>query len=158
MILLFLDTTCYTASYLLEVSMASEIRAACSAYHRRVELFVEKHFVKIAFAVSAFALVTFAPLEFLLGTVAGYAANYVAKPSIHLNDQLVTATNTLFAIMGAVGMLVRYTPGGALGGFLFQAIPTLGSLSIGATLYRLHQLYKPPATPPAVPSAPPGGL
>ena len=112
------------------------------------EPFIDKHFAKIAFAVAALALVAFAPLEFLLGTIAGFAFHYYTKQPVDPNEKIVTLPNAVFTIVGAIAALIRLTPGGALGGLIFLVIPSLGSLAVGATAYRLIKAVKPQAAPP----------
>ncbi len=100
------------------------------------EPFIDKHFAKIAFAVATLALFLIAPLDLFLGVAAGLALHYYTKQPVDPDEPIITVPHAVFTIVGAVAALIRLTPGGALGGFIFLAIPSLGSLAVGATLYR----------------------
>lgn len=98
--------------------------------------FVDKHFLKIAFAVATLALVLIAPLDIFLGAAAGFAFHYYTKQPVDPAEPIITSSHTLFTLVGAIAALIRLMPGGAAGGLIFLAIPSLGSLAVGATLYR----------------------
>jgi len=108
------------------------------------ENFCDAHFAKIAFAVSTVALLILAPLNLFLGAAVGAGLHYYFEPQLRLkpDDKIVTLPNTIFAIVGAMAALVGLTPAGAMGGFLFQAIPFLTSLAVGSTGYRAAASYR----------------
>lgn len=103
---------------------------------KETEPFFDKHFAKIAFAISALALLTIAPIELFLGALAGLWLHSYTKENVDPNGKIITLPNTLFTLVGATAALLRLTPGGAAGGYIFLAIPFLGSLAVGATAYR----------------------
>jgi hypothetical protein len=102
------------------------------------ETFLERHFAKIAFAISTLALLILSPLVLFLATAIGYAISYFLEPKLKLKpeDKIVTVPNTLFAIVGAAAALLQLTPVGSTGGYIFHAIPFVSSLAIGNTAYR----------------------
>jgi hypothetical protein len=104
------------------------------------ETFVDKHFAKIAFAVATLALIALAPLDFFVGAIAGFAIHYYVKQPVDPTEKIVTLPHTVLTIVGAVAALIRFTPGGALGGLVFLVIPSIGSLAVGATAYRAFQM------------------
>ncbi len=102
------------------------------------EGFLEKHFVKIAFAISTLVLFILAPLHFLVGMALGATIHFYIEPELHLkaNERAVTLQNTLLTIVGAFATLIRLTPAGSGGGFIFRSIPFISSLAVGSTAYR----------------------
>ncbi len=100
--------------------------------------FLDKHFAKVAFAVATFAMLLLAPLHLFLGLAAGMVIQYLVEPNLRLtpSDRVITLPNAVFAIVGATAALLRLTPAGSLGGFIFKAIPFLASLAVGSTAYR----------------------
>ena len=104
----------------------------------KVEVFVDQHFAKIAFAISTFALAFFVPLQLFLGAASGlalriyYEKNFVFNPE----DRVVTIPNTVLTIVGATAALVQLTPAGGTGGLLFQSLPIVCSMAVGDTAYR----------------------
>lgn len=102
------------------------------------EAFVEKHFAKIAYAVSSLVLFIISPLALLLGAAAGYAINQHLEPNLKLdpNDPILTIPHTVLAIVGAAAGFVSLTPAGAMGSFAFKVIPFLASLATGSVVYR----------------------
>ncbi len=100
--------------------------------------FLDKHLVKIAFAVSTFALMIFSPLSLFFGAASGFALHYSIAPELTVSGEkeIITLPNTVFSIVGAVGAFVKVSPAGAAGGFVFQVIPLLSSFAIGSTIYR----------------------
>ena len=99
--------------------------------------FIDKHFTKIAFAVSTLVLMIFSPLFLFLGAASGLALHYSVEPDLTVRDQneIVTLCNSIFAIVGAMAALIRMLPAGAAGGFTFQSIPLVASFAIGSTIY-----------------------
>lgn len=100
--------------------------------------FIDKHFTKIAFAVSALVLLIFSPLFLFLGATSGLALHYSVEPDLAVGDpnEIITLANSIFAIVGAMAALIRMLPAGAAGGFTFQSIPLIASFAIGSTIYR----------------------
>jgi hypothetical protein len=105
------------------------------------ESFIDKHFAKIALAISMIALAYFAALDLILGLVLGLAISYYAELEIK-PDRNVILYNALFAIVGATAAAIRMTPSGAAGGFVFQAIPFVCSAFIGTSLPAIKQSLK----------------
>jgi hypothetical protein len=105
--------------------------------------FLDKHLFKIAFAVSTFALMIFSPLSLFLGAASGFALHYSIAPELTLSgeNEIITLSNTVFSIVGAVGAFVKISPAGTAGGFLFQMIPLLSSFAIGSTVYRAFKSF-----------------
>ncbi|HSX11132.1 MAG TPA: hypothetical protein VLF94_05410 [Chlamydiales bacterium] len=104
------------------------------------EPFIDKHFAKIAFAVSALALFLIAAPELVLGAVIGFALHSYMEPTIGPDEKVVTIANATFTIVGAVAALIRFSPAAAAGGLLFFSIPFFASLAVGATLHRAYKL------------------
>ncbi len=98
----------------------------------------DSHFTKTAFVVSTLALLIFSPLMFILGTIAGFGLHSYLEPNkkMKAGDPIITVPNAVFSIIGAVGAILRWTPAGMLGGFLFQWIPFVSSFAVGDTIYR----------------------
>lgn len=104
----------------------------------KAETFIDKHFADIAFTISAIVLAILSPLHVFLGAALGFAIHYFTEPDLRLkkNEKVISLPNTLFAIIGAMAALIRFTPAGATGGFVFKAIPFAASLAMGSTAYR----------------------
>lgn len=102
------------------------------------ESFFDKHFAKIAFAVSTLAMLILSPLYFFLGTAAGLVISYFTEPKLKLQptEKIITLPNAVFAIVGATAALLRMTPAGAVSGFIFNVIPLAASMAVGSTAYR----------------------
>jgi hypothetical protein len=100
--------------------------------------FIDKHFAKIAFAISTLVLLIFSPLYLFLGSVAGFALHNSLEPDLRVQDenQIVTLSNSVFSIVGAVAALIRLLPAGAEAGLIFRAVPLVASFAIGSTAYR----------------------
>lgn len=100
--------------------------------------FVEKHFAKIAFAISSLTLLIFSSFFLLLGSVAGFALHYSLEPELKIREdtQVITVSHAVFAIVGAVAAVIRTLPAGAAGGLVFQSIPLMASMAIGSAAYR----------------------
>lgn len=100
--------------------------------------FVEKHFAKIAFAISSLVLLIFSSLFLFLGSVAGFALHYSLEPELTIQDetQIVPLPHAIFAIVGAAAAVIRMLPAGAAGGLVFQSIPLIASMAIGSAAYR----------------------
>lgn len=103
---------------------------------QQIETFLEKHFTKIALAISTLALAIFSPLKLILGIAIGFTYHRFFEPKLLPTDKIVTVTNTLLALIGSAAALLRLVPAGLAGGALFQAIPLLGGIGVGRTLYR----------------------
>lgn len=105
---------------------------------KKVEKVVEKHFNAIAFVFSTFVLLMAAPKALFFGSLFGAGAHYYFQPNYQLSveERIIPLTHTAFAILGAVGALVSFTPAGALGGVVFKAIPLMTSFAVGSSLYR----------------------
>ena len=103
---------------------------------RETESFLDRNFIKIAFAISTLAMAVLAPMQFFLGTAVGFVLHAMTDLGINPNEKLINIPATLFTIVGATAALLRLTPAGAAGGFVFRAVPFLGSLAVGITAYR----------------------
>src|SRR5690554_4133391 len=91
--------------------------------------FVDRHFAKLAFAISIVALLIFSPLALILGTIAGFALDTYLDPNLR-PDRIITIPNASFTIVGAVAAILRWTPAGRMGSPIFRSIPYLGALGI----------------------------
>lgn len=100
-----------------------------------VEGFLEKHFMGVAFAVSALVLFLLSPLSFLIGTVLGFGIHAYLEPKLKAAASL-TVPHTLGALLGAIARILQFTPAGWGGGVVFRWIPFLGCCAIGSALYR----------------------
>lgn len=100
--------------------------------------FLEKHFAKIAFAISSLVLLIFSSLFLFLGSVAGFSLHYSLEPELKIKEdtQVITLSHAVFAIVGAVAALIRIFPAGASGGLVFQSIPLMASMAVGSAAYR----------------------
>ncbi len=118
--------------------MAALVHGNFSTSSGSVDQFLERHFTKIAFAVSALALLILSPLHLFLGAAVGFAIHFYTEPKLILGsrDPIVTIPNALFSIVGAFASLLSLTSAGATGGYLFKAIPFISSLAVGSTVYR----------------------
>lgn len=125
--------------------MATEIRAAPAAPASQGEEapFIDRHFAKVAFAVSALTLFLLQPLTFFFGLLAGGWAHYSfeSNPRIENLDQVITVTHASLAIVAAVAAVLALTPSGS--GIFFKAIAPLFSISIGSSAYLGLKLYSP---------------
>lgn len=99
---------------------------------------VEEHFVTIACAVSVLVLLIFNSGSLVLGGLVGFFADQVSNPHLKLSkkENIITTTNALFAIIGALASFVGIMPAGKLGGTVFKIIPFLSSMALGRTAYR----------------------
>lgn len=99
--------------------------------------FVEKHLVKIAFAISAVVSLVLAPLTFFLGSAIGFFVRYQLEPNLVVKKEapLVSIPHALFTIIGAVANLLKLVPAGTSGGFIFKMISPLSSLFMGSFIY-----------------------
>lgn len=107
------------------------------------ESFVEKHFMTIAFAVSSFVLFILSPFQFIVGSAIGIALDCMFQPNLQLesNEKVMTVANTSFLIVGAIATLIKLTPAGRMGGYIFQTVPFLATLVIGDTFYRASKSW-----------------
>lgn len=110
--------------------------AASDLASQPTDTFVEKHFTKIALTISTLVLAIFAPLKLILGVAIGLAYHHFFEPKLLPTDKIVTVTNTLFALVGSAAAILRLVPAGSAGSLIFRAIPLLGGIGIGRTLYR----------------------
>jgi hypothetical protein len=102
---------------------------------KQAQSYVEKHFVEIAFLVSTFVMLIFAPAKLFAGALIGYFLHAHIEPQLKTN-QKITLMNSIFTIIGAMATLVSLTPAGSGSGFIFHALPFVSSLAVGSTLYR----------------------
>lgn len=120
--------------------MAAEVGNRNQPIPRKVEEpFIDKHFAKIAFAISTLVLLIFSPLVAIFGTAAGLVINFVIDPElkVHPTHKIITVPHAVFAIVGAIAALLRMTPAGSMGGFVFKAVPFIASFALGSVAYRV---------------------
>ncbi len=117
--------------------MASSIHINTSIANSPQTAMLEEHFAKIAFAVSAVVLLILQPLSFLFGTAAGFLLHYTFEPNpiVHRSEEIITATHATLALIAAISALVRLTPGGEAGGWIFQTVTPLFAIAIGSSAY-----------------------
>lgn len=118
-------------------SWATWVSENLDASAEKVSDFVSKHFAMIAFIASSIVMLCCAPIS--LG--AGLALGAIIQQQIELRYKIsLPETKTggvmqaTIAIVGAVASVVRLTPAGAAGGIVFQAIPLVCSMVIGASI------------------------
>jgi hypothetical protein len=103
--------------------------------------FIERHFAKVAFVVSALALFILQPLTFLFGLAVGGWAHYSFEPNPRIEslDQVMTVFHATLAIIAAVAAFLALTPSGT--GIFVRSIAPLFSLSIGSSAYLGFKFY-----------------
>ncbi len=108
--------------------------------------FIDQHFAKIAFAVSAVALILLQPLSLLLGSVAGFFLHQTFEPNLVIKDldQIVTVGHAAMVIVAAAAALIQLTPGGAMGGYFFQSLPCIFSMAVGSAAFSAFQWWRQP--------------
>jgi hypothetical protein len=106
---------------------------------RETESFLDRNFIKIAFAISTLAMAVLVPMQFFLGAAIGFILHSTSAPLRYSHGEKLTVSETLFTIVGATAALLRLTPAGAAGGLIFQAVPFIGAMPVGFTAYRTFQ-------------------
>lgn len=105
--------------------------------------FVDRHFTKIAFVIAAFVHFVISPLFIFIGSAASLAAHWYFQPELRLgqDEQIITVSHAIFAIVGATAALISILPAGALGGVVFQLVPFLSDFAIGSVVYRAARAF-----------------
>lgn len=98
---------------------------------------MEPHFVKVAFLVSSLVLFFLAPLSFLLSAASGFALHYAIEPNLKTEPPVIGPVDAVIAIVGGAAQLLKATPAGKTGNFIFQSIPFICTMSIGSTAYKV---------------------
>ncbi len=98
---------------------------------------IDKHFIKVSFAISTLVLYILQPLSLLLGMVGGFLLNKSIQPNLKVKNsgEILTVMNAAAAIVAAIAALVLLTPGGSLGGII-RLVPLLFSMGVGSSIYR----------------------
>ncbi len=117
----------------------------CKMVAEKVDVFMEKHFVLILFSISCIAFIAANPLALIIGGSLGGLIHWQYDPDLSIKEEtkILTITNTVFAVVGAMCALVRLTPAGQAGGLISSSIPWLASLAIGSTGYRCFSHFFP---------------
>ena len=105
--------------------------------------FVDKHISEIAFLISTLVQFIFSPLTLMLGMAAGLIYSMQMNPKLELkrDEKVIGVTSAVFGIVGAVASIIKMTPAGAMGGFIFQMVPYISSFMIGTSTYRAIKTF-----------------
>lgn len=123
--------------------MAPIILNATHINPQRERSFVDQHISKVTFVVSTLIQFILGPLTLMLGVAAGLIYSVQMNPNLKLkpNEKVVGVTSAVFAIVGAFASIIKLTPAGAMGGFIFQMVPYASAFIIGNTTYRALKNY-----------------
>lgn len=102
--------------------------------------FLDENFAKVAFAVAAVSVFFLQTLSFFFGLFAGFFLHYHFEPDrVVAKEEIITVFHSTFAIIAAAAALIKLTPGGAAGGFIFQSIAPLFSTAFGSSAFLAYR-------------------
>lgn len=120
--------------------MAAEIRSAGQQSQHDQIHFIDRHFAKIAMAVSTLVLLILRPLSLFFGIIFGFFTHYHFEPNaVVANGNTITSLHATLAIIAAISAILRLTPGCLAGGYIFESVAPIFSMSIGSSLFLAYR-------------------